>query len=325
MNKWIGSIIVGTVVTVIFHFLLLSKISETDNRNVSAHCVISLSPLDSSSELTDKIINNSISTLKNRLVRSEYRHEISQPRVINKKEVHLDINIFGMRAPEEVAEVILRKGELEIWEMYLPEELDFHIVADRIYSELYPDTTSRKIHFPDRGNIAPEVKALLDSLEVSKQLGEQSNTLKGLLSILKPGLLQVELGRIQIKDTGRLGYVLRSEELLNKMPVGLRFYYSRSLPFLVDESLNEIGLYAIRTWGRHQAYLKNESLKQVRPDFDQDGTPIVNLIFNKSGAREWSDLTRKNLGRPLAIIVDDYVQTAPVVSSIIEGESTIIS
>ncbi|WP_068081628.1 protein translocase subunit SecD [Polycladidibacter stylochi] len=74
------------------------------------------------------------------------------------------------------------------------------------------------------------------------------------------------------------------------------------------------------------ALLGGEELQDAQASFDQrTNEPVVNFRFNTSGARTFANVTRKNTGRPFAIVLDNTVISAPVISELITGGSGQIS
>lgn len=71
--------------------------------------------------------------------------------------------------------------------------------------------------------------------------------------------------------------------------------------------------------------VSGEMLVDAQPTFDQNGQPAVSFSLDAKGARRFADVTRKNIGRPFAIILDNKVISAPVIQSEIPGGSGIIT
>ncbi|MCH5598347.1 protein translocase subunit SecD [Niabella ginsengisoli] len=86
-----------------------------------------------------------------------------------------------------------------------------------------------------------------------------------------------------------------------------------------------VELHAIKTYGRETAKLGGEMVTDAGYDFDQTGKTNVSLTMNPAGAKIWADLTRANVNRPIAIVVDNIVYSAPNVDEAIEGGSSRIS
>jgi preprotein translocase subunit SecD len=71
--------------------------------------------------------------------------------------------------------------------------------------------------------------------------------------------------------------------------------------------------------------VSGEMLVDAQPTFDQNGQPAVSFSLDAKGGRRFADVTRKNIGRPFAIVLDNKVISAPVIQSEIPGGSGIIT
>ena len=60
-------------------------------------------------------------------------------------------------------------------------------------------------------------------------------------------------------------------------------------------------------------------------DIDQFGNPQINMRMNRTGARLWQKITKENIGSSIAVVLDDYVYSFPVVNAEISGGSSVIS
>ncbi|MEO6682899.1 MAG: protein translocase subunit SecD, partial [Ginsengibacter sp.] len=85
-------------------------------------------------------------------------------------------------------------------------------------------------------------------------------------------------------------------------------------------------LYAIKTVpGSEKAKLEGEAVQDASSDYDQRGRPAIKMQMTPTGSRAWAKLTGDNIGRPIAIVLDDIVYSAPNVNGVIEGGSSEIS
>jgi preprotein translocase subunit SecD len=71
--------------------------------------------------------------------------------------------------------------------------------------------------------------------------------------------------------------------------------------------------------------LSGEALTNAAVSYDETGLPAVSFDFNSAGARKFADITKSNIGKPFAIVLDGKVITAPVIRSAILGGSGVIS
>ena len=84
-------------------------------------------------------------------------------------------------------------------------------------------------------------------------------------------------------------------------------------------------MYAIKTYGKEKARLEGDAIKDAGQDFDQSTSKVeVKMTMNTSGAKIWSKMTEENIGKPIAIVLDNVVYSAPnVISEIDAGNSSI--
>lgn len=77
--------------------------------------------------------------------------------------------------------------------------------------------------------------------------------------------------------------------------------------------------------GDHTPAMTGETITEATDAFGQDGKPVVSMKMNSEGARRWQEITKANVGRQVAIVLDNAVYSAPVVNGEIPGGSTEIS
>jgi SecD/SecF fusion protein len=93
-----------------------------------------------------------------------------------------------------------------------------------------------------------------------------------------------------------------------------------------DDNNQFYQLYAIKVGGRNaEAPMEGDAVTNARVDTDPLGNPEVTLLMNSTGAKEWADLTAKNVGQNVAIVLDDFVYSAPTVQTEIKGGRSSIS
>lgn len=120
-------------------------------------------------------------------------------------------------------------------------------------------------------------------------------------------------------------------EILNSPSVKRNF--RNDIKFLIGENpyadknatAASVGIYAVKTYNKDEAKLEGEHVTDARFDFDQKGTPMISLSMDEEGASKWAKLTRDNIGKPIAIALDDYVYTAPNVNQEITGGNSQIT
>ena len=131
------------------------------------------------------------------------------------------------------------------------------------------------------------------------------------------------IGYIQSKDTGTLNDYLRMESVKSKFPSNLQFVYGKAE--LNDPKLaNILTLYAIKTLDNGQAELEGDHISSASQDYDERGRVAIKMNMDKIGTNIWAKMTTRNVGKPIAIILDNFVYSAPNVNDpITTGNSQI--
>lgn len=130
------------------------------------------------------------------------------------------------------------------------------------------------------------------------------------------------LGYIASKDTGTLNDYLRMDFVKNKFPSNLVFMYGKA--DLNDPKLKDIlMLYAIKTLDNGQAELGGEGISAAQ-DYDERGRVAIKMNMDKTGTAIWAKMTTRNAGKPIAVVLDNFVYSAPNVNEpITTGNSQI--
>ncbi len=129
---------------------------------------------------------------------------------------------------------------------------------------------------------------------------------------------------IKAKDTSRLNTIMRNPEARNLFPANLTFLYDISPIQNTTKNEDILEVYAVKDFGN--APLEGDVITNARQDYDQiSGKPDVTMQMNALGARKWRDLTRANINKRIAIILDNYVYSAPNVNGEISGGNSNIS
>lgn len=179
--------------------------------------------------------------------------------------------------------------------------------------------------------------SLLEQLEADSLLADTSDqTLEGfieenpLLGILQPNVTQngqfvpgAGVGFCHNKDTATVNQYLSLPQVKALLPRDIRFVWDMNA---FDESENYIVLYALKITGRDgRPPLDGEVVTNASVDFDQrGGAATVTMGMNSEGAQIWQRLTRENVGNAIAVVLDNYVASAPTVNEEIpNGRSTI--
>jgi SecD/SecF fusion protein len=185
---------------------------------------------------------------------------------------------------------------------------------------------------------AQEELSLLDQLQADSLAGDTAANLtldqfieeNPLLGVLQPNVTRqgqfvpgAGIGFAHYRDTSKINKYLKLNQVRALFPRDIRFLWDMA-PF--DDAENYFVLYAIRVTGRDgRPPLDGESVTNAAVDFDQaSGSATVTMGMNSEGAQVWQRLTRENVNKAIAVVLDGYVASAPTVSEEIpNGRSTI--
>ena len=131
------------------------------------------------------------------------------------------------------------------------------------------------------------------------------------------------LGYVQSKDTGTLNDYLALESVKNLFPSNLTFMYGKAESN--DPKFKDIlTLYGVKTLDNGQAELEGDHVSNAAQDFDERGRIAIRMNMDKIGTTIWAKMTTRNVGKPIAIVLDNFVYSAPNVNDpITTGNSQI--
>ncbi len=242
------------------------------------------------------------------------------------------IELPGIDNPERVRRLLSGAAKLEFAEVYTLNEIGFGL--DQLGSFLVRQDEANRAKAASTAPAAAskDTTASAAGTDLASQLAKSAtdssatdssaiNKQNAALTNLFMPISNSALG-VQIKDTVRANEILRNPEVKAMFPSDLVFMWDRK------ETSGAPGqailpLYFIKKPGG-VAPLEGDVIVDAVGDFDQYGKPEVTMRMNGEGARKWRALTAANINRPIAIILDDLVYTAPnVTGEIPTGNSSI--
>lgn len=127
-----------------------------------------------------------------------------------------------------------------------------------------------------------------------------------------------------VVDTGKVNKLFSMPEIQKIMPSNMRIVWAVK-GIKAEDGNDYLPLYFIKKGRNDKAALDGEAIIDARQDFGQDGTPEVNMQMSAAGAKKWRKITGSSIGRRIAIVLDNYVYSAPVVQGEIPNGSSSIS
>ena len=280
-------------------------------------------------------VSNSFLVLRARID----RFGVAQPNIqeLAGKQGRIMVELPGVKEPERVRKLLQGSANLEFWETYkLSEVSDILTRVDSRLALKYADENPEEVkadEAPAQDTVQAE-EAELDGLieadaDENSQLSaaEREEILKNhpLLGRLTSTWCEWAAGIAHYSDTAEINRILNSAEAKAIIPRDLKFLWGVKP---VSESNSQyFELYLIKSDNKNgQCDLAGDVITEAKADFAQmSGRPIVSMAMNSEGARRWATLTKQNVDRGIAIVLDGYVYSAPNVSGEIPNGRSEIS
>ena len=245
----------------------------------------------------------------------------------------IQIELPGVDNPERVRKLLQGVAKLEFWEVAELSEteifqtlqiIDQFVASNNILGTQSDDNISDiSIEESDLEELFTENsdEQQLSDNEIEDTLSQDiTNNSSPLL-----GNLRTDLGGLfyNIEDTLQINTIINNESVKKLIPSNIKFLWSvKSITSTIDANgqVNNIDgevieLFIIRTSRGGNAPLTGEVITDARQDLDQSARPSISMQMNSNGAKEWRKLTSQNIGRRVAIVLDDFVYSAPFVQN----------
>ena len=242
----------------------------------------------------------------------------------------IQIELPGVDNPERIRRLLTGAAKLEFTEVYRLNELAPALEGMGAYllSQENERKAALKTTTPATGSAATGASDLASQLAKG---AAKDSTAKGdtaaasaqgtaLTQLFLP-VGQDQLG-VYLKDTARANEVLNAPEVRGSFPADVAFAWDRK-PFKATDGKEILPLYFVKKPGGRSP-LEGDVITDASSDYDDRGRPEVTMNMNADGGRKWRNLTAANVGRPVAILLDNLVYTAPnVQNEIPNGRSSI--
>ncbi|MEO7393621.1 MAG: protein translocase subunit SecD, partial [Chitinophagaceae bacterium] len=280
---------------------------------------------------------------------------VAQPNINpNREKGLINVELPGIKDKERVRKLLQSTANLQFWEVYTLQDNNYSAAwqkAINVFNAKYGgikdttavvDTTS-KADSSDKGqaiaknNDTSKTKTLSEQLGTNKDSGTTKTdataalqtTIEKFIQFAQPfrdekGTVSfpAAIGSVAIKDTSQFRIYL--DELRPNFPSDVVWSYGAAGKDKKGKSFTELPLYALKTFGRTQAKLEGDAISNASMGYDQYGKVEVNMEMKNFGATVWKKMTEENVNRPIAIVLDNIVFSAPnVINAIPNGTSSI--
>ncbi len=283
-------------------------------------------------------VDNSYNVLRTRID----RFGVVQPNIqsLEDKMGRIMVELPGIKEPERVRKLLQGSANLEFWETYTAKDVTPYLqTADsRLRAILSNETPADSTATDSAATEAPAVAqatSTADSLAAALR-GDNKAQAANLAQIKKEhpllAMLQINpsgqgpvVAYANYKDTAEINKYLSMPEVQAEMPKDLRLKWGVS-PYEYDPKGQTFELYGIRSTERNgKAPLEGDVVVSAKDEYDHFGKPAVSMSMNTDGSRRWAQLTKQNIGKSIAIVLDGYVYSAPNVNNEITGGNSQIT
>jgi len=228
----------------------------------------------------------------------------------------ISIELAGVNDKERVRSYLQSTANLQFFEVYTFENKDFQsgiLAADKaIEASLngITDTTAKADTTKALANKNPLLRTVQFTQPFQGKNGQYT--------------FPAEIGYTLKKDTATLNAYLALPEVRSKFPANLVFMYGK-VESEDPKSKDVLPLYAIKTLDNGTAELEGDHVANAAQDFDERGKVAIKMNMDKLGTSIWGKMTTRNIGKPIAIVLDNIVYSAPNVNDAITTGNSQIS
>ena len=272
-------------------------------------------------------INSSINTAFEVLRSRIDKFGVTQPniqRIGNSGRIQIELP--GAKDTDRVTKLITSKAELQFWEVFSNAEVQNYLFsANSVVTEMLKEDNAEGT---EKVEEASDIQSILNEVKDSTEVQEKS-----LFTYLNVNFVQSEqqasslVAQAKVSDTAMVNKLLSDRKVIS-----LRTNDIKNVKFLWDykastnpDGSEVIGLYAIKSNRNDIAPIQGDVITDAAQVFSQLNEPEVSMAMNGRGSKLWEKLTGDNVGGFVAVVLDDYVYTAPSVNQAIVGGRTSIS
>ena len=285
-------------------------------------------------EETDAAIDNSFNILRTRID----RFGVAQPNIQQlQTKGRILVELPGVKDQARVRNLLQGSAMLEFWETYENQEVyPYMLAANEKIKEMQdgsvitPADSAATTATDSTASLLDEINnTAADSSGIDNLADFRKNY--PLFAVLTPSTDQAGqlfpgpiVGMAHFKDTAAVNEYLHLPQVRVLFPQNMKFRWTAKP---ADDAGNLYRLIALKVNSRDgRAPLTGDVIVDARQDFDQLGSsPEVTMTMNSEGAKTWQRMTKENIGKSIAVVLDDYVRSYPTVQNEISGGNSNIT
>ena len=296
-------------------------------------------------EEVEGAINNSFMVLRTRID----RFGVVQPNIQKLAQSgRILIELPGIKEPERVRKLLQGSANLEFWETYdfaelLPQiaQIDremgaANLATEEAEGESKAESQKSKAESTENATVDELTQAIAANDSAAEAQKEQAEAVENykkahpLFFILNPSVNQAGqayrgpvVGTVHYTDTARVMAALTSQQAKQILPRELRFRWTVKA---IDEANSLYQLVALKAQRDGRPSLEGDVITDARADFSQvSAYANVSMSMNAEGAKAWQRITKENIGKSVAIVLDGFVYSFPTVQNEIAGGNSQIT
>jgi len=292
-------------------------------------------------------VDNSFNVVRNRID----KFGVVQPNIqkLEGQSGRIMVEMPGIKEPERVRKLLQGSANLEFWETYNSNEITPLLAQlnQRYAAQGGEVTDTTEVAAADTTAVAAAAEAVADTAKAAagdlaaklakkdtKTIDSKANELakkqNPLFYYFQPtqGNALAVVGYANARDTAAINKIIYSDLAARIFPAELKLRWgAKAEDFGGQNTKGDIfELYALKiTEPNGRAPLEGDVITNGKDDFDQMGHPCVSMQMNSDGARRWSQITKQNIGKAVAIVLDDAVYSAPRILTQIDGGNSQIT
>ena len=281
-------------------------------------------------------IDNSFNVVRTRID----KFGVVQPNIqkLEGQDGRIMVEMPGIREPERMRKLLQGSANLEFWETYNADEVVPYLTqldqlaanggdAKAAAADTTAADTAAAAKSAEKSNATLQLKTKDNEKQTvaADEAARKQHPLFSILSTMGRGSLSL-VGYANVRDTAAVNKIIYSKEAKKVLPGNLRLLWSAKPTDNVNAK-NVYELHAIKvTTTNGRAPIEGDVVTDAKDQFNNlSGQPEVSMSMNTDGARRWAALTKANVGRAIAIVLDGSVYSAPRVSGEISGGQSSIS
>ncbi len=298
---------------------------------------------------SDAAISRSFNILRTRID----KFGVTQPNIQQLGSGRILVELPGVKEPERVRKLLQGTAKLEFWETYNFGEVAPGLVAvNKLLVESAKRDSAAAVNTVSTDTTTTATADSANANDLLSKMGTDTTAAKDtsaqksfeefakenpLFAVMFPADGQVRtqdeknaadkqciIGYSLIKDTSRVNAIFSRDDVKAAMPKNLRLLWTVKPRTAESQSLELIGIKVTSRDGKSP--LDGSAISDARQDFGQfNSKPEISMRMNPDGAKVWKRMTGENIGKSIAIVLDDYVYSFPTVQGEIAGGSSSIT